>query len=336
MAFPRITSLPKMLPTAGLLGLSIVARAQPDAEQARRAQVVAKVDDVTLTVGSIEEDLQSQNAFQRARFTRARRLREYVENLVRFELLAAEAERRGFDEHPNVTKILEQTAVQSLIRREFDERLAPDAIPREDVVAFYRANPEQFRRPESRRAHHILLADEETARDVIAELQGADLRRFRELARARSLDTETKLRGGDLQYFTRDGRPVGARGLSSDGEAEGELVPTPDADPPVDRALAEAAFAIETVGEVSPEPVQLDDQFSVVMLTGKRVAENRTLADAEETIRLRLFRQRRQHAVDDFVQALRQRVQPEVHPERLDPIRLAASPATGRRATDDP
>ena len=327
-------------------GLALGVSAQTDgieeadgAEEARRAQVIARIDDYNLTVGSIEDELHSQTAFQRARFTRPARLREYVENLVRFELLAAEAERREFDRHPNVVKLAEQTAVQSLLRREFDERLAPEMIPREDVVAYYRTNRDQFRRPESRRAHHILLGDEETAREMLLELQGADLRRFRDLARERSLDTETKLRGGDLQYFIRDGRPVGARGLTSDGEADGDLEPASSDDPPVDEALAEAAFSVQSVGDLCPDPIPIGDKFSVLMLTGQRPAERRTLAQAEESIRLRLFRQRRQHGVDDFVQALRQRYQPVVHPERLDPIRLSPpseDPPQERNSGDGP
>ena len=307
-----------------MVGLSIGVLAQPDAdEEARRAQVVARVDETSLTVGSIEDDLHSQTPFQRTRFTRRARLQEYVESLVRFELLAAEAERRGFGEHPNVIKILEQSSVQGLLRREFDERVAPETIPAEAVAAYYREHPEQFARPELRRAHHILVADDEAARALLEELQEADLRQFRETARARSLDTETKLRGGDLRYFARDGRPAGARRVSASSDAEGELEPADEDDPPVDAPLAEAAFGIEAVGDLAAEPVAVGDHFSVVMLSGLREAENRSLEEAEESIRLRLFRERRQAAIDAFVQSLRERYRPEVHPERLDPIRLA-------------
>jgi hypothetical protein len=41
---------------------------------------------------------------------------------------------------------------------------------------------------------------------------------------------------------------------------------------------------------------------------------------------MRLWRERRQKALDDFVLALRTRLNPEIHAERVDPIRLDPLP----------
>jgi hypothetical protein len=138
------------------------------------------------------------------------------------------------------------------------------------------------------------------------------VRTFRDLAREHSLDVETKLRGGDLRYFTRARQPDPAT--------------TPSADAEVVQELVDAAFALREVGDTSA-PVQVGDKWSVVKLTGLRPAETRTVADAGPSIRMRLWRERRQKSLDDFVLSLRTRLNPEVHAERVDPIRLDPLPA---------
>jgi len=163
-----------------------------------------------------------------------------------------------------------------------------------------------------RRASHILVATREEADRIAREVAEADVRAFRDLAREHSLDVETKLRGGDLRYFTRERQPDPAT--------------TPSQDAEVDQTIVTAAFALREVGDTSP-PVQVGDKWSVIKLTGLRPAETRTVADAGPSIRMRLWRERRQTALDDFVRDLRVRLHPEQHPERVDPIRLDALPA---------
>ncbi|NOY91703.1 MAG: hypothetical protein GXP55_10925, partial [Deltaproteobacteria bacterium] len=135
------------------------------------------------------------------------------------------------------------------------------------------------------------------------ELRAGDARTFREIARRRSLDDQTKLRGGDLRFFTQEGRPSGSR------------------DNPVAAALVTAAFGLRNLGQLS-EPIPLEGNFSVLKLTGKRPAEMRSLAQASQGIRLRLWREQRQAAIDSFVDGLRQQQHPTVNEELVRPIHL--------------
>ena len=273
-------------------------------DEARRAQVYCRVGEVSITVGDIEDAINAQSPFLRARYRDPAKLREFASNMVRFELLAQEAARRDFDENPAVVRSSKQNSVQQLIRREFDERITPETIPDSDVQAHYQANHDEFTRPEMIRASHILVASRETAEGLIAELRDADARAFRAAAREHSLDTETKLRGGDLRYFARDGRPPGGR------------------DEPVAEDLVTAAFTLTEVGAIGAEPVAVGERFSVIKLTGRRPAEERTLEQAGQGIRLRLWRERRQSAIESFVSSLRERYTPEVFADRMANIRL--------------
>lgn len=283
-----------------------------EAEVTRRALVIARVGEVRITVGEVEDAINAQSPFLRSRYREPAKRLEFVDNMIRFELLAREAQKRHYDRNPEVVRTVKQNAVQALIRKEFDERITVDTIPQADVETYYREHHAEFNRPEMRRASHILLNTREEAERIGREAAGADVRAFRDLAREHSLDVETKLRGGDLRYFTR--------------ERQADPANTPSQDAEVDQSIVTAAFALAEMGDTSP-PVAVGTKWSVIKLTGLRPAETRTVADAGPSIRMRLWRERRQKALDDFVLALRTRLHPEIHTERVDPIRLDALPA---------
>lgn len=282
-------------------------------EEARRARVYATVGDVQITVGDIEDAIAQQSPFLRVRYRDPAKLQELAEGLVRFELLAREAERLDYDENGAVEQQVDQQMVQKLIEQEVDDRVTRESISDEDIAAYYEEHQAEFSRPAMVRASHILLPSREAADALLAEARDADNREFRALARQHSIDTETKLRGGDLRYFTRTGRPPNAN----------------EEDAPVDAALVEAAFELEGLGDVGG-PVAVGENFSIIKLTGSREAETRALSQASEGIRLRLWRERRQQAIDDFVSGLRSDAEVEVHAERMRPIRLEPlEPARG-------
>lgn len=305
-----------------LVALTVLAQEaeQSDADaanEARRARVYAQIGDAAVTVGDIEDAVNKQSPFLRGRYRDPAKLRELADSLVRLELLAREAERRDYDENPIVERSVKQNIVQQLIKRRFDDVITRETITDEEIQAFYDANQDQFSRSGMVRASHILLDTREEAAALMDQAREADARTFRGLARQHSIDTETKLRGGDLRYFTRNGLPAGAR----------------EDDPPVDAQIVEAAFALTEIGSVSPEPVAVGDNWSIVKLMGRREAEVRTLEQAAEGIRLRLWREKRQSAIEEFVAQLRRDHPPEVHQERMRPIRLDALPTSERVPT---
>jgi peptidyl-prolyl cis-trans isomerase C len=163
------------------------------------------------------------------------------------------------------------------------------------------------------RASHILLGTEAEARALLPEAKKADLRVFRQLARDKSIDEATKLRGGDLRYFDQSGKPRDQ----------------PDAQVPPQ--IVKAVFALKDVGDTAPAPIKVPGGFSIVKLTGQRPALSRKLDEVDETIRARLWRERRQNAIEGFVAKLREQAKPETHPELMTAIKLedAAPTAPG-------
>jgi peptidyl-prolyl cis-trans isomerase C len=85
-------------------------------DEARRAQAIARIGEVTITVGQVEDEIARQTPFMRARYRDHAELEELIGTLVRFELLAREAERRGLGTDPEVREATSQSAVQQMIQ----------------------------------------------------------------------------------------------------------------------------------------------------------------------------------------------------------------------------
>ena len=82
-----------------------------------------------------------------------------------------------------------------------DQVAAQVTVVDDDLRALYAENKDRYAEPERRRARHILVADEKTAQDVLAQLKaGKD---FGALAKEFSKDTVSADKGGDLGFATR-------------------------------------------------------------------------------------------------------------------------------------
>ncbi|MEM1418899.1 MAG: peptidyl-prolyl cis-trans isomerase [Myxococcota bacterium] len=236
--------------------------------EAQAAQVLAKVGDRTITVGELAERLADQSPYLRARYNSPERRREFLDNMIRFELLAQEAQRRGLTAAPEVQRAREQAMVQQMMRELFEDRIRLEDVTDEEVAAYYEANRSEFDKPEQVRASHILITDRTKAERVLAEVleDPTDIERFRSLAEANDEDPATQgPRRGDLRFFSRDGTRVETGGG-----------PVDDAVP---EALAAAAFGLEAIGSVHPTLVETNAGFHIVKLTGRRAALERSLLD---------------------------------------------------------
>lgn len=277
-------------------------------DEARRARVFAKVGSATITVGDLEDMINQRSPYARQRFEDPEIVRGFADDQVKTELLLQGAEKLGYADDPQVVAFLDRTMLQMFMREEIEAAASPDAITDAELRTYFDEHPEQFRRPEMRRASHILVATRAEALEIIEELQKETNKTFGAIAKQRSLDSETRLRGGDLLYFTEDGTTVGGK-----------------EDARVDEALANAAYALSEKGEVVKKPVRLgDDQWSVLRLTSIRPEQVEAFEDAASGIRRRMWREGRKDAVETLVAELRTELQPELHPERMTAVVLDA------------
>jgi peptidyl-prolyl cis-trans isomerase C len=291
-------------------------------QQAEEALVV--IGDRTITVGEFAEQLADKSPYLRARYQSPERRRELLEELVKFELLAAEAKKRGLEQSEDVQRTKRQLMVQQMMKAEFEDKVKLTDISDAEIKAYYDAHPEEFNKPSQVRASAIVTKDEGKARKLLKQLKDKpdDEALFRELASGANEDAQLRERAGDLQFFSRP----------SERAAE---------DPTLDPALAEAAFKLEKVGELAPEPVKVADGWAIVRLTGKRKELARTLDQTRRTIQHKLWRERREAAVEQFVKSLRGQADVQENWDllaqvKIEPAVLSAPDAGAREPAPGP
>ncbi|WP_373046758.1 peptidyl-prolyl cis-trans isomerase [Vulgatibacter sp.] len=294
--------------------------AQPAAAK-KQGEVIATVGGDAITVDDFQAKMEEQSPFIRARYTTLERKKEFLDNMVRFEVLAQEAERRGFANDPDVVATMKKVMVQKLMRAEFDENAAAQEIPEAELKAFYDANVNDYVKPERVRVSHIFLAaakgdatrakaKSEAAR-LLADVKGKEAgpikTAFAETAKTRSEDTASKAAGGDLLFKTKEEL----------AQAWGE-------------SFADAVFGMKTIGEVGGI-VETDKGIHLVKLTGRQNALDRPFESVKSQIQNRLFREKRTKSFEDFVAQLKEKANVQVKDDVLASVEVvpAAEQALG-------
>lgn len=283
---------------------------QPAAANAQQSEedlnaVLATIDGIPITVREFQERINKQSPYIRARYTSTEQKKEFLDNLVRFEVLALEAKQQGFDKNPEVVRTMKQVMIQKLMKDRLDKGLTPDDVAEAEMLAYYEESEAEFHKPEEVRVSAIIinkkpLADK-VAKDALGEKGGSN-KGFRELVALHSTDKESKVRGGDLRYFTA---------------ANTELP----------KAVVDAAFGLKKTGSVVG-PVDGDNgNFYILKQTGHRKAIDKTFDEVKRQIQNRLYRDKRTQAQTDFVADLKKKATIQVFDEALSKVQIDTSGA---------
>ncbi|MBI4512115.1 MAG: peptidyl-prolyl cis-trans isomerase [Deltaproteobacteria bacterium] len=271
----------------------------PPQSSEEMAQVVAQIDGVKISVGDFQDRINKQSPYIRARYTSLERKKEFLDNLVRFEVLAKEAKKRGYDEDAEVVRTMKQVMIQKLMKEEFETRVKLEDVTDAEMQKFYEEHQSEYNKPEEVRISAIVIKEKKQADKVAAEAKGPkgqDNQGFRELVMTHSQDEESKKRGGDLQYFATDTTVVPAE-------------------------VVKAAFALEKTGDVAG-PIQAAQGFYVVKQTGRRKALSKTFDEVKRQIQNRIYRDKRTKAMEDFVADLKNKAKIDVFEDKLAKVRV--------------
>jgi len=266
---------------------------------------LAKIDDVTITLGELQERINRQSPYIRARYTSLEQKKEFLDSLIRFEVLAKEAYRRGLDKDPEVVRTMKQVMIQRLMRDELDTKITADTIADTEMKAYYDANLAEYVKPEEVRVSAIIVKNRTQGDRVALEARGEagkTNKGFRDLVNRYSQDEDSKLRGGDLRYF----------------DAATKDVPAP---------VVKAAFGLLNTGDVSTAIDAGNGTWFVLKQTGRRKSMTKSFDDAKPAIRNKLFRDKRQSAQKDFVDGLRGTAKIEINETNLAKVRIDTSQA---------
>jgi peptidyl-prolyl cis-trans isomerase C len=278
--------------------------------------VVAQVGDETITADEVRQRLNETSPFLRARYNTLDRKKEFLENMVRNELLAQEAVRQGYDKSPAVREQMKRAMIQELIRHQLDSKLSGADISDEDLKKFYDAHIDEFVKPERARVLHIFLPAKDAKeraearkhaqallKDIDAREKKGEVNAFQTVAIKESKDPLSAPMGGDLRFLSKD-----------------ELAKAYNSE------LANAAFDLKNPGDKTG-PVDTQTGVELVKLQVKTVAMNRSFDESKEPIRQRMARERRSRDYDEWVKKLRENTKVTVYDQELDKVQVEAAAA---------
>ena len=280
-----------------------------------QVSVIAKIEDELITLGEFERRLNEQPPFARARYNSIVRKEDFLNNLVQFEVLAAEAKKRGLKEDPKVVLEMKQAMVRMLMADEIDSRMKSIKITEEELKAYYDEHVKDYVRPAKVRSSQIVVSDQAAADALLKELKSEFLkdprhkrRIFALKAKAVSIDKPTADLGGDMRFYA--------------SQQDGGLVA---------KVLSEAVFALEHVGDMTT-PIKSDSGVHILMLTAKKARYERTFDEVKANIRNRLYRERRTSVELDFVKEVKAQHKIEVNKENLAKIKDPEPPKNQPKA----
>ena len=279
-------------------GAGVTAPASTTAS-ARENTVVARIGTRTITLGELEQRLASQKEYVRMRFGTPERMKVFLEKLVRLEVLAAEAERRGLDKNPEVVRRVKQALVDELVGELNATLVKFSDITDADVAARYERDRAQHQRPAQVRIAQIVVASEARAKELLQELKKAPRaeRLFAKFVQLHSIDMATKARTGDLGYLDPN-------------------------DAKLAEPLRKVGASLTKLWQLS-DPVKVGERYHLLMCTGKRPALNRPLALVRDRIRNQLFHERRYEAVKAFADGLRKKAKVQIDEASLAKVRVS-------------
>ena len=283
--------------------------------------VLAKVGDRTITLGDYAAAIDRMDDFDRLRYRSVERRRELLTEIIKVELLAQEAERRGLDKEPQAQVSYRTLLREALLRDARKNARSAAEFTAEEVRAYYDANKEQYIEPERRRLSHIVVNDREQAEQLLAQAKSTtDIEAWGKLVLEHS-DQYKANRAENAKPFAGPVETAGDLGLvGPPGDVR-------SANSQVDESLRVALFRMANIDDISDQVIQdKSGQFHIVRLTGITRAHTRSLEESERTIRTLMaeqdMRAREQQLEDD----LRKK-----YPVTIDETALAQAKAPSMR-----
>jgi peptidyl-prolyl cis-trans isomerase C len=245
---------------------------------------LAKVNGTTLTDKDLVGALGGYNDAQRENVLRDKNTRRQVLNsLIDQELLVQEAQKEDLAGDDEYKSALEHFRKQWLVNRLLAKNLS-NKLGDKEVHKFYENHKLDYSTDQVH-ALHILVNDEEAAKDILKKMQGKDDDAFQALAEKMSKDPSAKNNRGDLGTFGR-GRMV--------------------------REFTDAAFSAkegETVG-----PIKTSYGYHVIRVISHKVGSPVAFEEIEPRVRNDL----RQEIVQNYVGKLKAQAKVEVEDKAVD------------------
>lgn len=261
---------------ASMLALSLLS-----CQQQEETKPTPPSEPAIATVGGIsirESDIDAEmdrlpESFQHLKSDPEARKR-VLASLIRRQVLSQKAIELGLDQSPDIRRDIARARNSILIKAAEDWQLERLPIPSDqDIRNYYQQHADEFTIPEQIHVRHILVASEKKAKELLKLLKKkhAD---FAALASRFSIDESSKMRGGDLNWFSR-----------------GVMV----------KPFEDAAFALAKAGDISA-PVRTNFGWHIIQLLGKKESTQKSLDESRDEIIARLQERQLREWINHLIQ----------------------------------
>ena len=306
-----------MIRRIAVIGLCAAALACSQQKSKKSGPAVAKGNGITITADEFKARLDEQSPFIRARYTTLDRKKEFLDSLIRFEVLAREAEKQGLAKDPDVQNTLKKIMVQKLVQKNFQDPGSAADVPEPELQKYYDAHKDEYVRAKrvrvaavvwnapqgsAERAKKLAAAQKALAKLKVEEKKNTLA--FAQLVAESSEDAATKGMAGDLQFKTQE-----------------------ELEKAVSKEVADAAFKLKP-GETSGV-VQSAQGIYLLKYTGEQPEMNRTFDQVKAQIANKLHREKKTKEFDEWLKNLREQAKITVDDKALEAVEVQAAAPGG-------
>ncbi|GAB4434626.1 MAG: peptidylprolyl isomerase [bacterium] len=258
---------------------------------AKKGNVVIEVGDVKLTDEDVKEELAALPPQLQPYVATKEGKKEFIDSLVKRELLYQEAKAKGIENSEKVKRDLEKIKKRLLVDAFLREAISTDIkVDDNTLKEFYKKNEKKFVEPEKTHTKHILVKDKKLA-DEIAEKLKKSPELFEKLAAEHSVDSSGK-NGGD----------IGAH-------EKGTLVPEYEA----------AMEKLKKPGDISPV-VKSQFGYHIIKLVSREKSAAPKFEDIKDEIKEEYLRENQKNMFEKIVTDLKKKYTVKIKEEELDKI----------------
>ena len=198
-----------------------------------------------------------------------------LEQLISRKLFLMDAQKNLYEREPAFKEQLNRIKEDMLTNYAIQKSVERVKVTDEEIRKFYDENPDQFVSGTTFNASHILVADEDTAKDLLAKINAGEIS-FEDAAKANSTCPSGQ-QGGELGDFTH-----------------GQMVPE-----------FENACAEMEVGAISASPVQTQFGWHLIKLNKKEEGGAMKFDEVKNDIHDALMGQKQQAAYQSKINQLK-------------------------------
>ncbi len=259
--------------------------------------VLAKVNAVTITEEDFISKINRLPAWAKDRFKGEAGKKEFLDELIKEELMYQEAKKQGVSKEKEFQDALKDfekvTLISTLLKNEIEGKAKVEA---EEVRDFYDKHQDEFMTGLEVKASHILVNTETGAEDVLKRIQKGES--FSKLAEELSMDKGTAKNGGDMGFFGR-----------------GRMVPE----------IEKVVFSLKP-GETS-RPVKTKFGYHIIKVTDKKEGMTRDFEEVKPSIEKRLMVEKQRSLFDSYIEKLKGKPNKiEINDEALKKLTIETAP----------